>query len=196
RGGGREAGAALRRPPQAPWAVARDQETARAPRLRVRRAPPPLRGLALGRLPMLDFLRRYFNLDHIPERQAEAQAMFPPAEPPPYVDDDYILEALARGRGYPSAQALAAAEPHLVSSFKPPAPNDWDRAHPPLTPEEFEAQMRSLESWLGPLDNVSRLIGAIATGQNPLRVWDDRLPPEERPPTISEVLVDRGVPPW
>lgn len=144
---------------------------------------------------MLDFLRRYFNLDHIPERQAEAQALFPPAEPPPYADDDYILEAMARGRGYPSAQALAAAEPHLVSSFKPPAPNDWDRAHPPLTDEEFEAQMRSLESWLGPLDNVSRLIGAIATGQNPLRVWDDRLPPEERPPTISEVLVDRGVPP-
>lgn len=145
---------------------------------------------------MLDFLRRYFNLDHIPERQAEAQALLSPADPPPPADDAYILDAMARARGYPSAQALAAAEPHLVSSFEAPAPSDWVGDRPPLTPEELEDQMRSLESWLGPLDNVSRLLGAIATGQNPLQVWDDRLPPEERPPTISDALRDRGVPPW
>lgn len=137
---------------------------------------------------MLDFLRRYFNLGHAPEQQAEA-----PADPP--VDDAYILEAMARARGYPSPRALAEAEPHLVSSFELPPPNDWDLAHPSLTPEEREDLMRNLESWLGPLDNVSRLLGAIATAQNPLRVWDDRLPPEERPPTISDVLRDRGVPP-
>jgi len=140
---------------------------------------------------MLDFLRRYFGLGHVPEQQAEA-----PAAPPPPVDDAYILDAIARARGYPSAQALAAAEPHLVSSFEAPAPSGWVGDRPPLTPEELEAQMQSLESWLEPLDNVSRLIGAIATGQNPLRVWNDRLPPEERPPTISDVLRDRGVPPW
>lgn len=137
---------------------------------------------------MLDFLRRYFGLGHVPEQQVEA--------PPPPVDDAYILEAIARARGYPSAQALAAAEPRLVSSFEAPAPSDWVGDRPPLTPEELEAQMQSLESWLGPLDNVSRLLGAIATGQNPLRVWDDRLPPEERPPTVSDALGDRGVPPW
>src|SRR5690606_20013181 len=97
---------------------------------------------------------------------------------------------------YPSAQALARAEPHLVSSFEPPAPSDWVGDRPPLTPEELEAQIQSLESWLGPLDNVSRLLGAIATGQNPPRARDDRPPPEERPPTVSDVLRDRGVPPW
>src|SRR5690606_1568641 len=63
----------------------------------------------------------------------------------------------------------------------------------PLTLDET---LRSLQTWVDPLDNPSRVMGAAITGQNPLDVSDSTLAEEERPPTLGRALVDLGAPEW
>jgi len=128
-----------------------------------------------------------------PSSQALLKGLVPVPKPPPDPLNALIQGANRALSGLGEQQVRQAQAQQAGNAALAGAAADWAVRNAAIPAAKWlEENQDTVNSWLDPLNSVSRVIGSTISGENPFRWGEGGI----HGPLVSEALRDKGVNPW